>query len=69
MLVAHSEMNPIKRDSTPDYMLIMPCSPSLDNMLLNARRTLFGQTFLNEINKKVFYLTFFYLSKQCDRIP
>lgn len=62
MFIAHSEMNPIKRDIKRDDMIIMLCSPSTDNMLLNTRRTLFGQTFLSEINKNI--LLAFLLPKQ-----
>lgn len=62
MFIAHSEMNPIKGDSKCDDMIIMLCSPSPDNMLLNTRRTLFGQTFLTEVNKNI--LLAFLLPKQ-----
>lgn len=42
MFIAPSEMNSIKKDSTPDG-IIMPCSPCPDNMLPNAEVALFEQ--------------------------
>lgn len=59
MFIAPSEMNTVKRDSTPDR-IIMPCSPSPDNTLPNAEVTQFEQryTFLAESNQKILLLAF-----------
>lgn len=61
MFIALFEMNTIKRDSTPDGV-IMPDSPIPDNTLPNAKLTHFEErhTFLTEIIPKISFTCLLY---------